>query len=96
MNKERIDPEWILLAERWKSLQLKKKELEAHEKECREQILALTTSDEVQGGGIKVSRHTRKGRIAYEDIPILQEMDLEPYRGEPVDYWMISVQKKRS
>ncbi len=39
-----------------------------------------------------ITRYSQKGRIAYDKILSLKEMDLEPYRQEAVEAWKITIQ----
>ena len=87
---ERTDEPWLRYAEKWKSIQSEKKVIEEQEKECREALIGLAGEKTTQGSGIRVTRYSRKGRIAYEKVPVLQGMDLEQYRQKTVEAWRVT------
>jgi len=89
---QRSDLPWLILAEEWKVIQEQKKIIKEQEESCRSALINLTENGSSQGGGVRVTQYSRKGRIAYEKIPVVQEMDLEPYRQERVQAWKITVQ----
>lgn len=86
---QRSDLRWLTLAEEWRAIQEQKKALKDQEESCRSALINLTENGSSQGGGVRVTQYSRKGRIAYEKIPALQEMDLEPYRKEAIMAWKI-------
>ena len=89
---QRSDLPWLKLAEEWKIIQERRKALKEREENCRAALIDLTENGTSQGGGVRLTQYSRKGRIAYEKIPILQEIDLEPYRQERVQAWKITVE----
>lgn len=88
---QRSDLRWLTLAEEWKVIQEQKKTLKEKEDSCRAALIGLTESGSSQGGGVRVTQYFRKGRIAYEKIPVLQEMDLELYRQKVIEAWKITI-----
>ncbi|MDN3506511.1 MAG: YqaJ viral recombinase family protein [Simkaniaceae bacterium] len=89
---QRSDLPWLKRAEQWKAIQLQKKTLKEQEENCRAALIDLTENGTSQGGGVRLTQYSRKGRIAYEKIPILQEIDLEPYRQATIQAWKITVE----
>lgn len=87
---QRSDLPWLTLAEEWKVIQEQKKTLKEKEESCRASLINLTEGSSSKGGGVRVTQHSRKGRIVYEKIPLLQGMDLEPYRQEATQIWKIT------
>lgn len=51
--------------------------------EAKKALAVLTDDQSAEGGGFKLKKIVSKGRISYSKIPLLQEMDLEIYRGNP-------------
>jgi hypothetical protein len=37
-----------------------------------------------------MSARIRKGAIQFLEIPEIRDLDLEKYRGEPVEYWKVT------
>lgn len=87
---QRSDLPWLKLAEEWKVIQEKKMAIKEQEESCRAALIDLTENGSSQGGGVRVTQYSRKGRIAYEKIPALQEMDLELYRQKSIEAWKIT------
>lgn len=92
LETERSDLPWLKFAEEWKDIQRRKKSLKEQEEICRASLIELTDNGPAKGGGIRVTQYSRKGRIAYDKILLLEEMDLEPYRQETVQAWKITVE----
>ena len=87
---ERTDEPWLRYAEKWKRIQSEKKTIDEQEKECREALIGLAGEKTSQGSGIRVTKYSRKGRVAYEKVPELKMVDLEKYRQSPTEAWRIS------
>lgn len=77
---QKIDQNWLDLADRWKQIRNKIKELEQDEENTRSALLHLADKQNAQGGGIRVQSSYRKGRVDYSKVPELIGLDLEPYR----------------
>jgi len=88
--KERTDEPWLAYSKRWKNIQDEKRVIEAEEKKCREALIGLAGEKTVQGSGVRVTKYTRKGRVAYEKVPELKKVDLEKYRQSSISAWRIS------
>lgn len=88
---QRLDLPWLTLAEEWKAIQEQKKAIKGQEENCRAALINLTEGGSSKGGGVRVTQYSRKGKIAYEKISLLQEMDLEPYREKATQVWKITI-----
>jgi putative phage-type endonuclease len=88
---QRSDLPWLTFAEEWKAIQEQKKAIKEQEESCRTALIELTGNGSSQGGGVRVTQYSRKGRIAYEKIPALKEIDLEPYRQKAIEAWKIII-----
>lgn len=64
--------------------------IERKEKEYREKLIALSNNQNSKGCGVKLTKVITKGRIDYSKIELLKDIDLEQYRGKPVESWRIS------
>lgn len=88
----RNDEEWKRISEMW----LYNKELARRyaddEEHLRQMLINLAGSSNVKGSGIRVAKSIRKGSIDYKSIPQLKEIDLEPYRKKPSEYWRIGIE----
>jgi putative phage-type endonuclease len=82
----KCSPEWSALAQRWHELEV----LENEKEEVRKRLIALCNGQNSTGGGIKVSKCTRKGNVDYSKVPELNGIDLELYRKKTTQYWRIS------
>jgi putative phage-type endonuclease len=86
----KTDDIWLAMADEWRTLSGMIKDLEAQEAELRKLLISTCDDQSCLGGGIAVSKVVRKGNIDYSKIPELKDVDLEQYRGQPVEYWKIS------
>lgn len=80
MNKQ----EWIVCAK--KALEYKKLRKfyqEQEEKYCQK-AQELAEYKDFCAGGMKLTYTVRKGSVNYKTIPLLQGLDLEPYRNKSV------------
>jgi putative phage-type endonuclease len=87
----RTDKEWVEATEQWKELQVKKKELEEAERECRDRLLYLAKDKNVHGNGLALTKVERKGAVDYSKIAVLKTLDLDFYRKEPSTHWRITL-----
>lgn len=78
-------------------LEKKKKDIEARLNELKsvfEERLGQYGS--VEGKFLKMTRVNRKGNVNYKNIPELQGVDLEPYRGDNSVYMKVTVKKEKA
>ena len=81
---KRDDKDWYLHTEIYKETVRQRKLLEAKEECLRNEIVSMCDGQSSQGNGIRVSKTLTKGRIKYNDIPELKDVDLEKYRGKSI------------
>lgn len=84
---EIVGPEWESAASQWKAVSEKLKDLKRLEKEARDELIKLANGRSVRGSNVKLTRIMRKGTVDYSKIPQLKDVDLEPYRKEPINMW---------
>jgi putative phage-type endonuclease len=65
------------------------KHLEEMKEKYRKEILKLCREGNCIGNGIKVMKTLMKGRIAYDEIPEIRNVDLEKYRKNSITIWKI-------
>lgn len=88
-HEERCDDFWIEKANKFKHIIKTIKHLEEIGKELRNDIITMADNKNIFGGGIIVTKCTRKGNIDYSSIELLKEVDLEYYRKPASEYWRI-------
>lgn len=74
-------------------LRKKRKEIEAQEKKLEEHLRFICQGERALFGDVIYGFSVVKGRIKYNDIPELQEVDLELYRTAPYKRWEIDLLK---
>jgi len=70
----------------------KKEELKELEEEydiCKQGLAYLSDNSSFECKGYQVRKIISPGRVDYKKIPLLKDMDLSPFRGEPIEYWRI-------
>jgi len=70
------------------------KALEEKKDYLRRKLIELCADQNCSGKGIKVMKTTIKGRIAYDEIPEIQGVDLEKFRKSSTSSWKILVDEK--
>lgn len=88
--KIREDLEWEECASKYMQAKNSKKRLEEEEEYYRKKLIELAGGSNSMGFGVTLSKGLRKGNICYSKIPQLNSMDLEKYRGQPVEYWRVN------
>jgi putative phage-type endonuclease len=82
---------WLEAAKEWKQVQENLKVLEHREKNLRDTLIMMAQRKNSQGGGVRLTRCVRKGNVDYSLIPQIQELDLEPYRKKPTEYFKLNI-----
>lgn len=77
---QKTDENWLTLANRWKQIRDRTKELEQEEERVKSALIYLADQQNAQGGGIRVQTVSRKGVVDYSKVPELKGVDLEQYR----------------
>lgn len=84
-------PHWKGYAEEYRKLNEQIKSLEDIKESYRKELLKLCDDQNCIGNGIKIMKTTMKGRVAYDEIPEIKGIDLEPYRKKSTTSWKIMV-----
>lgn len=84
------DSEALIAAKEYKTLCEQIKSLEEQEKKLRSKLIEKAGHPRALIGDLKVSKIIRQGNVQYSKIPELQGLDLNPYRGKPIEMWRIS------
>jgi len=78
----RDDDLWKALTDQYKEAKDALDEISAVEKELKKRLYELAGENTAQGNGIRITRYFKKGRVNYDKIPELKDIDLEQYRGK--------------
>lgn len=81
--------EWKSYAEHYKNLNHQIKHLEDLKEDYRKELLRLCENDNCIGEGIKIIKTTMRGRIAYDEISEIKNIDLERYRKNSISSWKV-------
>lgn len=83
--------DWQTYAREYKKLCEQIKNLEEVKDSYRKEILNLCGNESCLGEGIKVMKTIMKGRVDYDAIPEIKDIDLDKYRKKPTTTWKILV-----
>tara|TARA_R110000868_G_scaffold136519_2_gene349505 strand:- start:3923 stop:4615 length:693 start_codon:yes stop_codon:yes gene_type:complete len=59
----------------------------------RKKLIELCGDDNCKGAGVKVLKSVTSGRVQYDDIPELKNVNLDKYRKEATTSWRITLEK---
>lgn len=63
--------------------------MEAEKDQCRKKLIEYAASSNYKCKVLKVTKICSKGRVKYDSIPELENIDIERYRGKPTETWRI-------
>ena len=84
------DEEFLSLEEEFISVSETLKKLEQEKDAIRKQILVRAFHSNAKGKSIRVTKKVAKGRIEYDKIECLKDVDLEIYRKPSATSFMIT------
>lgn len=90
------NPQWRRAAQRWLKLNEKMEGLKKQMKEVEAKLTKLADDKSVSGCGVQVTLSEIPGRVAYNKIPELKNVNLDAYRGKGYIRWTVSKDKKES
>lgn len=85
---------WKGYSEEYQRLCKDIKRLEEIKESYRKELINLSGDHSCKGHGIKVIKTIMKGRIPYDEIPEVKELDLEGYRKPSTTTWKILTDPK--
>jgi putative phage-type endonuclease len=85
------DPFWKLAAKQYREVSEQIKILEEVKEIHRKEILRRSSEKNCLGDGIKVIKTVMRGRIAYDEIAEIKDIDLDKYRKKSTTTWKILV-----
>lgn len=88
--------DWQLYSKQYQEIDFTIKKLEQHKESLRKQLIGLCEDQNCSGNGIKIMKTTMKGRISYDEIPELKEVDLEKHRKPSTISWKILCSEKKA
>ena len=86
------DEQWVNVAKNAMKIQQERKRLELEEKKAFDLLRELSENKDSKGRGFVFTCIKRQGSIDYSKIPLLQLMDLEPFRREASISWKLSLE----
>jgi len=86
-----LDPLWHSNSKEYQKICREIKFLEEAKEIYRKELIKLSGDQNCQGDGIKVIKSVMKGRVAYDEIPEIKDLDLEKYRKPSSTSWKILV-----
>jgi len=88
--------QWGEYARQYRDIDSTIKLLEEKKEAMRKEIINLCGNQNCLGNGIKVLKMLVKGRVVYDEIPQLKEVDLEKYRKSPTTCWKILAEDRKA
>lgn len=85
------DPKWKIVVEEYIELTQQLKTCEKREEELKDQLIHLSKGNSVIGSGLRLAKFIQKGKVDYEKIPQLQDIDLNQYRKPSYEVWRITL-----
>ena len=81
--------EWITVAQDAYKIKIALAELKKQDKVFMDKLKHLSNNENAKGGGYIFSKQINNGKIQYKNIPFLQTIDLEEYRGQAFESWKL-------
>jgi putative phage-type endonuclease len=85
------EPDWKSFATEYRKLNEQIKDLEGVKENYRKEIIKLCGDQNCSGEGVKVMKIVTRGRVAYDEIPEIKDIDLDKYRKSSTTTWKILV-----
>lgn len=86
------EPKWKIYATEYRKLNEQIKVLEYIKEDYRKEILKISGDQNCLGNGIKVINTTIRGRVAYDEIPEIKNIDIDKYRKNSTVSWRILIE----
>ena len=81
---ETDDAAWLKKAKEWREIHASLQAVKEKEEKIRKELIELSQGQSFIGGGVQLKHGTSKGRINYKNIPELNGVNLEDYRGDDI------------
>lgn len=79
---QRLDSEWSTAAKGFADAKMLADQAAERLEAARQALLALVKHPKECGAGVTVSRFWKQGNVDYKRVPVLQGLDLSPWRGK--------------
>lgn len=87
---QKHDLMWNNIAQDYVKAKEGREHFEKKEESLKELLVAMCEGSNCKGGGISISKVTRRGNIDYSQIPELSNVELDKYRKPALNSWRIS------
>jgi len=84
------EPQWKGFATEYRKLCEQIKNLEEVKESYRKELIKLSGDQNCSGDGLKVMKTTVRGRVDYDAIPELKDVDIDKYRKKSSTIWKIT------
>lgn len=91
---EKNDFEWMVHSKKYQEYKNKIEDLEQKLEKEKNCLINMADKKNCKGYNISITNVVRKGNIDYNSIPELENVNLEKYRRNPVQYSKISIHKE--
>ncbi|MDP3519896.1 MAG: YqaJ viral recombinase family protein [Hydrogenophaga sp.] len=88
----RTDQAWQEAAQRYAELKRQSDAVADQLEQARQALVALAEHPKESGAGVTVSRYWKQGAVDYKKIPVLQGLDMRPFRGRARQEVRVSVE----
>ncbi len=85
---------WYALSNEYQEIDATIKSLEKNKEEIRKKLIDMCDNKNAQGNGLKVMNVMTKGRVAYEEIAELKQVNLDKFRKNSSYSWKIMIAKE--
>lgn len=89
------DTEWVEISSQWVEITARIERLKLQQQQLKEKLIALSENQNTVGGGVRLIRSIRKGTVDYSKIPELKNVDLDQYRKNPIETWILTSLPKK-
>lgn len=86
----RFDEDWCMHAQNAVVYAEKAREFKTLYEQEKAKLIELSRGANTKGGGIKLTRYSVKGRVEYDKIPELQEVNLDQYRAKTKEQYKVT------
>lgn len=87
--------EWSEYAKMYKETDAAIKVLEEKKDYLRKKLIEICGDQNCSGKGLKIMKTSVKGRVCYDEIPEIKDIDLDKYRKQTTTCWKIFVEDKK-
>jgi len=90
---EKSSGEWLRAEVAFEAAKTALADAEELVKQTKQDLIDLTVTERARGAIVEVSKRQRKGAIQYKQVPELDGVVLEKYRGKSSSFWDVRLRK---